>query len=827
MSGSAAMIENSPSFLGNLQTRLRSRTLLFRYLVIVNLIFGAWYLHWRITASINWAAFWIAIPLFLAEAYSYLGGILFLIGLWRPLERRVKSIQQMTPPLEAKDLPTVDVFIACYNEPVEIVETTARAALAIDYPATKLTVYILDDGNSPAMRAMTERLSLEDLQSPLLQQEADRLNRQRLALTHQLKELQILEPEIQKAETFLASFHLQVESRSKALHQALAWFETCHSPTIPRETWLALQTALGEGLDNAIAHAHEHLPPETPIDLHITIFSHFLQLRIWDQGPGFDLETCLRDLPERIDQAAESGRGLTILSKIADELSYLPTSDRRNCLLINKTYKPLTLNSAAQGDSVQAVFNEAFNSKKGSTDSKLSPSSPDLLGYLQGLDQLFWLQNKEQNYESRTLTDQIQAEQKKLQKAIYQQEQALGTLARCRYIARPKPKDRPHYAKAGNINYAIFSGETSGEFIVTLDADHIPKPQFLQRVLPYFLTYNIHTGKYENNQIAFVQTPQAFYNLPQGDPFGHEAHLFYGPIQQGKDGMNAAFYTGTNAILRREALVSMGLQNFAEEFMENERRLEEFELIGGVSSLSITEDMNTAMRLHAAGWQSAYHNEVLAEGLAPDDLQSTLTQKLRWAQGTIQVLLRDNPLMKQGLSFWQQWQYFQTMYSYFSGFFIAIFIACPILYFFTGIIPVNAFGSEFAIHFIPTYLLNRLTFLAAAWGVPAQELWRSEQYAVGLFPLQIQAVWSVFMNRPIRFKVTPKQRQSGIYLGLVWPQIVCAVLTLLGILWCIYRYAIGQLADPMLSVINTSWSLYNLALLWGIIHAAIWRPRSS
>lgn len=74
--------------------------------------------------------------------------------------------------------------------------------------------------------------------------------------------------------------------------------------------------------------------------------------------------------------------------------------------------------------------------------------------------------------------------------------------------------------------------------------------------------------------------------------------------------------------------------------------------------------MNTAMRLHSAGWKSVYHHELLAEGLAPDDLSSTLKQRLRWAQGTIQVLVRENPLTKVGLSFWQRLQYFKTMYSY-------------------------------------------------------------------------------------------------------------------------------------------------------------------
>ena len=85
-------------------------------------------------------------------------------------------------------------------------------------------------------------------------------------------------------------------------------------------------------------------------------------------------------------------------------------------------------------------------------------------------------------------------------------------------------------------------------------------------------------------------------------------------------------------------LVNVGLQYFAQAVAADSERLDDFALIGGMSSSSITEDMNTAMRLHGAGWRSVYHHELLAEGLAPDDLTSTLQQRLRWAQGTIQVL---------------------------------------------------------------------------------------------------------------------------------------------------------------------------------------------
>jgi cellulose synthase (UDP-forming) len=657
-----AITDLPPSFSGNTRSRLKKHTLLFRYLAEINLIFGAWYLQWRLGHSLNFNALWIAIPLLVAEIYCYIGGVLFTIGLWRPLVRQVKSFDRMKPPIPLSDYPAVDAFVTCYSEPIEMVEQTTRAALAMDYPATKLRVYILDDGNSPEMRSMAQRLCLEDLQSPILKAESQRLKAERAALLETLAHLRQMEPDAKTVEAFLA---------------------------------------------NAIA--------ETSI-----------------------------------------------------------------------------------------------------TENQLNP--PDKL--LSSLRKFFLLLSPEHE----SVRDRLSAELQRLETAIYKKEIELSELARCRYIARPKLKGKAHHAKAGNINYAIFAGETTGTFILTLDADHLAKPQFLKRVLPYFYTYNPWAGKYESNQIALVQTPQDFYNIPPSDPFGHSAHLFYGPIQQGKDGLNAAFYTGTNAVLRREALVNVGLKYFSSAYAKDESRLDEFALIGGMSSSSITEDMNTAMRLHSSGWKSVYHHELLAEGLAPDDLSSTLKQRLRWAQGTIQVLRQENPLAKQGLNFWQRLQYFQTMYSYFSGFVTTIFLACPIVFFFTGVFPVEAYGSDFAIHFFPSFILNRITFAVAAWGISAREIWRSEQYAIALFPLFIQAVWSVFTKRSINFQVTPKQRQAGIYLNLVKPQIVVFGLTILGMLWSLLQYVLGNLQDPWAYVLNTAWAVYNLSLLGVIIRAAVWQP---
>ena len=54
------------------------RELLYQFLATIALALGAWYLWWRWTASLNYEALWFAIPLVLAETFSYIGSIFFM-----------------------------------------------------------------------------------------------------------------------------------------------------------------------------------------------------------------------------------------------------------------------------------------------------------------------------------------------------------------------------------------------------------------------------------------------------------------------------------------------------------------------------------------------------------------------------------------------------------------------------------------------------------------------------------------------------------------------------------------------------------------------------
>ena len=505
--------------------------------------------------------------------------------------------------------------------------------------------------------------------------------------------------------------------------------------------------------------------------------------------------------------------------------------------------------------------------------------------------------------------------------------------------------NKPRHAKAGNLSNALMA--TEGEFILVLDADQIPEPDILDRTLGYFT----------DERMAIVQTPQYFVNVPASDPYGSQAPLFYGPIQQGKDGWNAAYFCGSNAVLRREALMQLGVSGYAEAVewkvartveaaakvvrkakrearnadphvmaaldtidaavraakadLRNDRALGEITYVfqkrvdeaarsvvladvnairadlaeldfddvltlseaefavldedaldqlthrdwsplSAISSVqqlthamnvdrddeaqpllpiatnSVTEDMATCMRIHAAGWRTAYHHEVLAKGLAPLDLSSMLTQRLRWAQGTVQVMLNENPLVKKGLTIPQRLMYWATMWSYFAGFAAVIYFAAPALYLVFGIMPVNAYTWDFFIRLIPLLIVNQALFLAVARGTPT---WRGQQYSLALFPVWIRACVTafrnVFMGKPLGFAVTPKaagDRGERNQWHLVrWQLAAMALLSIAAVIGVIqlYRGAVSLLGVS----VNLVWVIFDLAILTVVIRAVRFRPK--
>ncbi|KAA9000697.1 UDP-forming cellulose synthase catalytic subunit [Affinibrenneria salicis] len=127
-------------------------------LILLSLIVSSRYLWWRFSTTLSWdEPLSVTFGLLLIAAETYTWSVLVLgyfQTLW-PLDR-----QPVTLPADTDAWPTVDLLIPTYNEPLNVVETTLYAALGIDWPRDKLTIYLLDDGDRPAFRAFAARLGI-------------------------------------------------------------------------------------------------------------------------------------------------------------------------------------------------------------------------------------------------------------------------------------------------------------------------------------------------------------------------------------------------------------------------------------------------------------------------------------------------------------------------------------------------------------------------------------------------------------------------------------------------------------------------------------------
>jgi cellulose synthase (UDP-forming) len=295
-----------------------------------------------------------------------------------------------------------------------------------------------------------------------------------------------------------------------------------------------------------------------------------------------------------------------------------------------------------------------------------------------------------------------------------------------KYLSRPAPRA---HAKAGNLNHGL--EHIDAEFLVTLDADHVPRPHLLERTLGYFT----------EPRIALVQGPQSFFNRSfqhgrADDGFRNEQSTFFDVICRGKDRSNAAFWCGCPSVLRRAALME----------------------VGGVNTTTIIEDCHTTMQLHSAGWQSVYHDEVLALGLAPEEIGAFVVQRSRWARGSFQMLRRDPPFAKRGLSWRQRLEYtFSCLYP-FEGLQRLVNMLAPPVVLLTGAAAVSAPVMMIAL-FLPNALLSPLAIKAMTGG--RYRFLEGERFGTVRMEAYLRSLSALVSRKPSAFSVTPKGARDG------------------------------------------------------------------
>jgi cellulose synthase (UDP-forming) len=362
----------------------------------------------------------------------------------------------------------------------------------------------------------------------------------------------------------------------------------------------------------------------------------------------------------------------------------------------------------------------------------------------------------------------------------------------CGYLCRP---DRPRHAKAGNVNHAIRM--TNGSLLAMFDVDHVPARTFLKDTVGFF----------DDPDVAFVQTAHHFYNpdifqrhLRVGDRVKNEQALFFRTLQAGRDSRNSAFFAGSGGLFRRTPL----------------------EEIGGFQAQTITEDIHTSMALHAKGYKSCYLNRVLSAGLMPETFAGYLKQRKRWAVGCIQMLMRDNPLTKPGLTPAQRMNYFGSIFYFLFGIPRLICLVAPLSSLLFSTSPIQADAVQLILYFFSFYIASALVMRPISRG-SRNPFWSDIYECAMCFALSaeiLKALATPYRERP--FEVTPKgqliKKSTSPELSLIWPHLLTFGLLIVGLVLGLQSLQAGT-GDAGLPV-SLLWACLNLCFLTITIFAA-------
>ena len=335
-------------------------------------------------------------------------------------------------------------------------------------------------------------------------------------------------------------------------------------------------------------------------------------------------------------------------------------------------------------------------------------------------------------------------------------------------------------AKAGNINNALKF--LTGDLFAVLDADMIPKKEFLTKTVGYF----------SNENMAFVQTPQVYYNqdmyqynLSQNLP--NEQDFFMRDIQEARAAKNAVLHVGTNALFRRE-------------FVNN---------IGGYPTCSITEDMAVGMLLQSNGYDSVLVNEELVLGLSATTFTELVKQRDRWCRGNLQVLKHFNPIFTKGLSFAQKIAYFDGAVYWFANLQKMVYILCPLIYLLTSTLIIDSSLKSLLNMYLP-FILGQILIFNTLSPKTRSFKW-SHYYEIAMAPHLCMSILKELLFLKTKFNVTSKEilyNKKQFQLKVVLPHIIIIIITIVA--WIVSTLAlIKYKINVGAYLLNIFWSGYN------------------
>jgi cellulose synthase/poly-beta-1,6-N-acetylglucosamine synthase-like glycosyltransferase len=172
-----------------------------------------------------------------------------------------------------------------------------------------------------------------------------------------------------------------------------------------------------------------------------------------------------------------------------------------------------------------------------------------------------------------------------------------------------------HGFKAGALDAGL--NVAKGEFVAIFDADFVPPPDWLMKVVHHFA----------EPEIGMVQTRWTHLNRDYSMLTRIEAILLDGHfvLEHGARARSGDFFNfnGTAGMWRRQAITDGG----------------------GWQHDTLTEDTDLSYRSQMAGWKFKYLPEIECPSELPIEMTAFKTQQARWAKGLIQTSIKVLPMI--------------------------------------------------------------------------------------------------------------------------------------------------------------------------------------
>ncbi len=338
------------------------------------------------------------------------------------------------------------------------------------------------------------------------------------------------------------------------------------------------------------------------------------------------------------------------------------------------------------------------------------------------------------------------------------------------YFDRPDNKG----AKAGNLNNAL--AQTSSPYIVTFDADMIPRHEFLLKTIPFFVDAKLRNDTLppeKQIKLGLLQTPQSFYtpdlfqySLYEEKNLTNEQDFFYRTIEVARTASNSVIYGGSNTIIAREAL----------------------DAIGGFYTESITEDFATGLLIETNGFVSIATGEPLASGEAPIDPESHIKQRIRWGRGVLASAKQIHLLKIKGLSFHQRTNYLASVLYWLLSFKNYVYILSPLVFAILGIFVFKCSLLELILFWLPSFLAFNIAMKNVSRGKSSTK-W-SRIYDMVMTPFLFFPMFKETIGKSLKeFQVTDKSKKAKrTTKNYTKPFTILLILSIIGLIHCIYLF---------------------------------------